>query len=68
MWLDPGLLFLALAVLLGLILLVLLLLRLPGHGDDVAEQQFDRLATESRDGHRPRGLFRRLLWWIGIGR
>jgi hypothetical protein len=45
---DPGLLFLGLCLILGLVAIVFLLMRLPAPGDDVADQFTDRAALEGR--------------------
>lgn len=68
MLVDPGLLFLGLCLILGLVAIIMLLLCLPGHGDDDAEKFADRAALGDRSGSRPAGLFRRILWYLGIRR
>jgi len=66
--LDPGLLFLGLCLILGLVAIVVLLLSLPAHGDDAAEQFGDRAALGERQLSGRPGFFRRLLWIVGIRR
>jgi hypothetical protein len=68
MFVDPGLLFLGIALVVGLIAIIFFLLRLPDHGDDVADEQADRLRVGRSADYVPRGFFRRLLGWIGFGR
>ena len=68
MFVDPGLLFLGIALAVGLIVIIFLLLRLPHHGDDTAEEYADRLRVGRGAHSAPSGLFRRLLGWIGFGR
>jgi hypothetical protein len=68
MFVDPGLLFLGIALVVGLIAIIFFLLRLPDHGDDVAEEYADRLRVGRGTPPTPRGFFRRLLGWIRIGR
>lgn len=68
MLVDPGLIFLGLCLILGLIAIVFLLICLPSHGDDTAEQYADRAALGQRNSSKSIGPFRRLLWYLGLRR
>jgi hypothetical protein len=65
---DPGLLFLGLCLILGLVAIVILLLCLPSHGDDDGDRFADRAALGERGDPSKLGLFRRLLWFLRIRR
>ncbi|MFN7341645.1 MAG: hypothetical protein ACK5VI_11265 [Opitutia bacterium] len=62
MLVDPGLLFLALCLILGLVAIAIFLLCLPSPGDADGDRFADRPA------HGSFGLFRRLLWFLRIRR
>ena len=68
MLVDPGLLFLGLCLILGLVAIIMVLLCLPGHGDDAAEQFADRAALGGRNTPGLLGFVRRLLGFLGIRR
>jgi len=65
---DPGLLFLGLCLILGLVAIVILLLCLPSHGDDDADRFADRAALGERSDSGKLGFLRRLLWFLRIRR